>query len=478
MKKKQIALLLSAVMLLAGMTGCGASADQASAGQGGTEQGETAETDAAESESGTDQTDTGAADGESQETQHLTFWYGLSGSPGEALQKVIDDYNNSQDKVFIEAQYQGSYEETLNKLKTAVRTQEGPDIVQIYEAGTRAMIDSGFIVPMQELIDEYDIDTSHLEENILNYYTIDDQLYSMPLNTSIPVCYYNKTVLSQIGYEDGPQSWEDILEISKQVTEQGLATAGFAMTNTIWCFEQPMVQEHYAMVDNDNGRSGRATKTVFADGDLAVDIVSTLQEIYENGYGADVGFTVDANKAAFCAGEAVITCDSSGSLRSLLDTIGDSFELGVCEFPPLSADSENGGVTLGGASIYVCDNGREGANEAIADFIKYMISPEVQGEFSVSTGYFPITTEAYDQQVVKDNFEQYPQYQVITDALHKSKNMGFGPLYASIVECRSVYQKYLEQAMMGEITPEECVSKSAEEANAIIADYNMANPVE
>lgn len=473
MKKKQMAFVLSATMLLAGMAGCGKSAETEM-----TDQTRAEKTTSTNLEPEQEEKDNADKTSDSQEPQHLTFWYGLNGSPGEALQKVIDDYNNSQSEVFVEAQYQGSYEETLNKLKTAVRTQEGPDIVQIYEAGTRAMIDSGFIIPMQQLIEEYDIDTSHLEENILNYYTIDDQLYSMPLNTSIPVCYYNKTILSELGYADGPQSWEDILKISEQVTQQGLASAGFAMTNTIWCFEQPMVQEHYAMVDNDNGRSGRATKTVFGEGELAVDIASMLQEIYEKGYGADVGFTVDANKAAFCAGEAVITCDSSGSLRSLLDTIGGSFDLGVCQFPPLTAESENGGVTLGGASIYVCDNGREGANEAIADFIKYMISPEVQGEFSVSTGYFPITTEAYEQQVVKDNFEQYPQYQVITDALHNSENMGFGPLYASIVECRSIYQKYLEQVMMGEISPEECISKASQEANAIISDYNMANPTE
>lgn len=448
MRKRYLSLMLAGILLGVQLCGCG----------GG---------------------DTASSASEDGDTIELTFWYGLSGGPGEELQGIIDEYNESQDKVFVNAQFQGSYEETLNKLKTAVRTQNGPDLVQIYEAGTRTMIDSGFCIPMQEIIDDYDIDISKLEENILAYYTIDNKLYSMPLNTSIPVCFYNKTVLSQIGYEDGPKSWEDILDISQKVIEEGLASAGFAMNNTIWCFEQPMVQQHYAMVDQDNGREGRATKTVFADGDVALEVVSMLGEIYDKGYGADVGFTGDANKAAFCAGDAVVTCDSSGALKSMLDTINGAYELGVCEFPPLTEDSDNGGVTLGGASIYACDNDRgDSVNEAIADFIKYMISPEVQGEFSVNTGYFPVTTEAYEQEVVKKNMEEYPQYQVITDALHKSVNMGYGPLYASIIECRTVYQKYLEQVMMGNLEPEECVAKCAKEADAIIADYNAANPME
>ena len=146
------------------------------------------------------------------------------------------------------------------------------------------MIDSGFIIPMQQIIDDYNIDISGLEENMLNYYTVDDQLYSMPLNTSVPVCYYNKTVLSEIGYENGPQSWDDIADISRKVMDQGLSKSGIALcSNLIWCFEQPMVQQKYPMVDNGNGRTGRATKTTFADGTLAVEIASKFQELVAKG---------------------------------------------------------------------------------------------------------------------------------------------------------------------------------------------------
>lgn len=454
--KRKMALLLSVAMGAACLCGCGKTAEQ-KAGDNG---------------SAVQSTLTGNT------VQHLTFWYGLSGTPGEVLQGLIDEYNNSQSDVFVEAQYQGSYEETLNKLKTSVRTDSGPDLVQIYEAGTRSMVDSGFVIPMQEIVDDYGIDVARLEKNILGYYTVDDQLYSMPLNTSIPVCFYNKTVLSQIGYGDGPKTWDDMLTISKLVKEQGLAASGIAMSNSVWSFEQPMVQQHYAMVDHDNGRAGRATKTTFADGNLAVEIATYFQKIFENGYGADVGFTSDANKAAFWAGAAVMMCDSSGALNISLDTIDGAFELGVCDFPALTADADNGGVTLGGGSIYICDNGRgDEARAAIADFVKYIISPEVQATLSTKTGYFPITTEAYELDAVKAYMKEYPQYAAIVDAMHRSSNMGYGPLYASIVEAREVYKKYLEQVMMGELTPEECISKSASEIDRIIADYNDANPI-
>ncbi len=40
------------------------------------------------------------------------------------------------------------------------------------------MSESGFITPMQEFIDKDEFDITQLEENILNYYTLDDQLCS------------------------------------------------------------------------------------------------------------------------------------------------------------------------------------------------------------------------------------------------------------------------------------------------------------
>lgn len=412
----------------------------------------------------------------SEKKTNLVFWTGLAGQAGEVIQQVVDNYNSSQDRVYVELQYQGSYQESLNKLKTSMRTQDGPDLVQIYEAGTRQMIDSNFIIPMQEIIEKYDIDTSGLEENMMNYYSIDDQLYSMPLNTSIPVCYYNKTILTELGYENGPQSWEDIADISQKVIDQGLAKSGIALcSNLIWCFEQPMVQQKYPMVDNDNGRSGWATRSTFADGTLAVEIATMFKDLTDKGYTADVGFTIDANRAAFWSGDAVIMCDSSGSIRSSLETIDGAYELGVCAFPGLTADAENGGVTLGGGSVYVCDKGSDEKEEAIADFIKYIITPETQGYIFAYTGYFPVTTAAMDQELVKETLEKYPQYQAVIDSVKNSPNMGFGPLYGSLVDAREVYSGYLEQMMLGEITPEECISRSAEEVDVLIEEYNDIN---
>lgn len=411
-----------------------------------------------------------------EENVHLVFWHGMSGTNGEIIDYIVRTFNESHPGIEIEAQYQGSYEESINKLKAAMRTGDGPDMIQIYEAGTRFMVDSGFVNPVQNLIDKYSIDVSHLEEHILDYYTVNDQLYSMPLNTSIPVLYYNADMLRAIGFEGKPQTWDDIIDISIKVREAGLADSGIAVSNFAWWFEQVLVQQRYPMVDNDNGRSAAATRCTLMDGDVALKMATKWLDMYKNGYIANIGFNVADNNAYFWAGQTAMAVDSSGGLRNFLTNIGDSFELGVAFFPAVDAESPNGGVTLGGASIYMINNDKgEAYEKAVAEFIRYIITPEIQSYFHVNSGYFPVTTEAYELDEVKQNLEKYPQFQTIVDQLHFSENMGFGAIYGTMVEGRAVYVGYLQQMLLGELTPEEALNKSVEDVNVLIEDYNLAN---
>lgn len=64
---------------------------------------------------------------------------------GETIVNLTKQFNTAHENITVEPQFQGSYDEAINKLKTAMRTKSGPDLIQIYEGGTRFMVDSGFI---------------------------------------------------------------------------------------------------------------------------------------------------------------------------------------------------------------------------------------------------------------------------------------------------------------------------------------------
>ena len=72
----------------------------------------------------------------------------------------------------MNAEFQGTYEESLPKFHSVAGTKDAPTMIQVHEIGTMSMINSGNIEPIQKFIDAENYDMSGLEENIINYYKV------------------------------------------------------------------------------------------------------------------------------------------------------------------------------------------------------------------------------------------------------------------------------------------------------------------
>lgn len=64
-----------------------------------------------------------------------------------------------------------------------------------------------------EIIDADGYDVSKIEPNIAAYYTVNNELHSMPFNSSTPLLYYNKDMFDKAGITDVPTSLEEMLSI-------------------------------------------------------------------------------------------------------------------------------------------------------------------------------------------------------------------------------------------------------------------------
>ncbi|CAM3601831.1 hypothetical protein MALU111345_13520 [Marinicrinis lubricantis] len=192
----------------------------------------------------------------------VIWWHAMGNELGKAVDKLVADFNASQDDYVVEAIFQGSYDESLNKLKSSQGTDQAPALMQVYEIGSRYMIDSGNITPIQKFIDAENYDISDLEENILGYYTFDDRLYSMPFNTSNPILYYNKDMFREAGLdpENPPTTFEEVEEAAKALTKDGKYGASFAIYG--WFMEQFFANQGAEYVNNGNGRTEPATASL------------------------------------------------------------------------------------------------------------------------------------------------------------------------------------------------------------------------
>lgn len=473
MKKKVISSLLAVSMLMAAMAGCGNSADS-STQETTADAKEAQSTDngqdtvsSANSETTTDKADLSGTT--------ITFWHSMSGVNGEALTALVDKFNQENEYgITVDAEYEGTYDDAINKLKSSEVAGQGPDLIQVYEVGTRFMIDSGWVLPMQELMDQDGYDVSNLVPNIAAYYTVNDQLYSMPFNTSTPILYYNKDMFDKAGITEIPTSLEGIGNIADDLVNKGGAGEALSMGIYGWFFEEMICKQGLTYANNDNGRSDAATAVEFDSNGAALNIVREWKDLYDKGYAPNVGVGGDSGLTDFSAGKAAITLGSTASLKQILNDVNGSFEVGTAYFPS-PKEGDQGGVSIGGASLWALDSGDSTKEAATWEFVKYLVSAESQAYWATQTGYFPVSNDAYDEQVFKDNIAQYPQFQTAIDQLNDTKGEYAGALLSVFPEARQIVETEIENTLNDKQTPEEAVNKMASDINDSIKQYNLVN---
>ena len=392
----------------------------------------------------------------------IEFWHAMSGTGQESIDKIVKGFNDSQDKYEVKAEYQGSYEESLTKLRGVGGTKDAPAITQVFEVGTKYMIDSGYIEPMQSFIDKDNYDLSQLEENILNYYKVDGELYSMPFNSSTPVMIYNKDAFKAAGLdpEKAPGTFSEVIAASEKLTNDSMK--GFSMLTYGWFFEQLVATQGGLYVNEDNGRSGDATEALF-NGAEGLNVFNFLDTMNKAGTFGNFGTNWDDIRSAFATEKVAMYMDSSAGVAAAINN--SPFDVGVA-YIPYADEVKRNGVVIGGASLWMSKGIAEKEQEAAWEFMKYMTTPEVQAQWHLDTGYFAINPAAYDEENVKEKWAEFPQFKVTVDQLQDTVPglATQGALISVFPESRQQIVTALEELYQGK-DPQEVLDKAAEGTN-------------
>jgi len=408
----------------------------------------------------------------------VTFWHSMGGEPQKTLDKIVKDYNHSQKKVLVKAEYQGDYTESLPKYLSVGGTDKAPTIVQSQEIATKAMINSGFIQPVQKFIDKDKYDTSQLEKNIVNYYTVDNKLYSMPFNSSTPVLYYNADALQKDGIKLNPQdvTFEEIRDDAKKITAASNGQMkGVALQPYGWLFEELLANQNALLVNKENGHDGTPTKAVF-NSPQGTKILQWAQDMVNDKTFVDYGTgatAADDMTSGFLSGKVAMFIQSSASVRDVIDNA--KFHVGVAYLPHPASTPRNG-VAIGGASLWMSKGKSTAEQNAAWDFMKYLASSHVQAEWHVGSGYFSINTKAYSDPIVTDAYKKVPQLKVTVQQLQATKTSPTtqGALMQSLPEERTAVESAMESVYNG-ANISKSLNKAIDDTDSAIKKANQAN---
>lgn len=410
---------------------------------------------------------------ESGEPTQLQFWYAFSDEPrSNWIQERISEWNAMNPEYEMVGERKGSYRETLQAAALAARQGEPPHAVQLFEVGSQLAVDSGIFKPVGEI---GSFETSDYIEPVLNYYTIDGEVNSIPYNSSSPILYTNKEMMRQAGLDpnDPPETFNEVVAALEQAREAGVENARIGFNLHSWFYEQWMAEQGAPLVNNDNGRAGRATETLL-NSEQSKRIVRWIKELNDGGMYTYTGKLEDwgGSDAIFQEERAMFHITSTADVGNIASAVEGKFEMGTGRLPIPDGVRRNG-VVIGGASIWVLDGHSDEVLEATRDFILYMTNTENMVSWHKLTGYYPVRNSSIDALEEEGWFESNPERTIaftqLTETIPNSATAG--ALMGSFLDTRTIIEEAIQKVLNGE-SVDSAMNEAKQLADARLQEYN------
>lgn len=411
----------------------------------------------------------------------LVFWHGMGGELGEITDKIIADFNKSQDKYEVKGVYKGNYEEAMTSAIAAFRSKKHPNMLQVFEVGTASMMAAkGAIRPVHEIMAAAGtpIDNSKMLPSVASYYmSSDNKLMSMPFNASTTVLYYNKDAVKKAGGnpDDFPKTWPEVAELATKIKESGACKFGMTTGWQSWVqLESFSAWHNIPFATNSNGYDGLNTELVF-NGPLQVKHIEFLAKLHKEGVFTYVGRKSEAINT-FTAGEAGILMNSSGSYAAV--KAGSKFPWGVAVLPywPEVAGAPQNTV-IGGATIWAMAGHPKETEAGVAAFLNYILKDEVQAKFHQETGYVPVTLAGYELTKKQGFYKENPgtDQAIVALSAKQPTNNSRGLRLGNFVQIRSIIDEELESVWSGAKSVKDALDNAVKRGNEELRRFERAH---
>ncbi|AFS79433.1 putative carbohydrate uptake ABC transporter periplasmic-binding protein [Gottschalkia acidurici 9a] len=349
----------------------------------------------------------------------IEFWNSMSGTNGEALKKLTDDFNSKHENITVKLVNQGGYRDLFEKLMGAAKAKQLPAITQIYSNRLSWYVSKGLVEDLKPYMENEkvglkkgeieDIPSLFLEDGIW-----DGKQYAMPFNKSQMVLYYNVDMFEKAGIEI-PTTWDEWKEAAKKLTidENGDGEPevyGLVLANNISTDIAPWVKqaggeiisEEKDQINFDTPETKEAVEF----------LNSMIQEKTARLAGEDKNPNVPLQQ-----GRAAM-CVASTSAIPYIDS--ESVE-GLKWFAaPLPGYKTNDQLFYG-TNVAVFNTLSPEEKLAAWEYIKFITSVENTAYFSEQTGYLPVRKSVQEL----DSYKKFLEEKPVKAIPFKSMDIGF-----------------------------------------------------
>jgi sn-glycerol 3-phosphate transport system substrate-binding protein len=416
------------------------------------------------------------------EKTHITLWHAMSAALGEELNKLISAFNASQDSVEVTGLFKGAYKDLLASVIAAYRAGQAPHIAQVFEIGTETMLTSGPVIkPVWQLAQEtgVQIDPEAYIPAVRGYYsTSDGKLAAMPFNSSTAIAWYNLDVLEKAGISlhEQPPTWQDIEAAMHSVRQKDAAPFGVTIASVVWSqFEQYGAIHDIPFATEANGFKG-------LDAVLKVNsppFVKHLQRLIDMAKDNAFHYTGrdGVGDGAFLNGQSAMACSTSAVRGDLKRSAKFRWAPGFLPYDP-EVIKQPINSAIGGASFWVLTAPKRDKLEyrGVAQFLRFLGQPPQDAQWSVGTGYIPVTHAGYKLLEQQGWFEQNPGTDLPVKQLSRGhvtdNSRGFH--LGRMPEIRTIIEEECEKALAGQQGARQALDTAVERGNKVLRDFQKS----
>ena len=408
------------------------------------------------------------------ENTKIVFWHSMSEEAGTLMDSYVKSFNETIGKeqgIEVEAVFQGTYAESVTKMNSVLSAGQDetlPDVLQLDATGKVSYLAAEAAYTVDEALKDHpETDLSGLLAPAMSNWSLSGVQLGLPFATSTTVLYYNKTALDAVGAQ-APDTFADIAALAALIPTEGDTVIYASVPNTP-TLANWLGQIGSNLVNYHNGSEGTADALDCLENGALVTFLTEWKNLYLSGALSNTSGSTDA----FVAGKQLMMTSSSSNVASLLEKVGDTFEVGVAGYPRVNAGAAHG-ATVNGSCLVMFDHG-EAKKNAAWPFIQYLTSSEIQADFARGTGYIPSNQKATESDVWKELVKEFPQYEVALTQLMNTpdtmRSVTVGPSADFYYAIMNDMTDYLDADM----SPDEGADLMAEDLGGLLEQYKRAN---
>ncbi len=395
---------------------------------------------AGEAEEQSDEVSSGEAKGT------IEVW--AMGTEGEVLQDFSADFEEANPDADVEVTAV-PWESAHDKLAGAIASGETPDVSLIGTTWMGEFAEAGGLMPTPEnLVDEADFFPGAWAST-----EVGGTSYGVPWYVETRVLYYRSDLAEKAGWDEAPQTWDDLKQFAEDMESKGGAEFGLNLqpgTTGSWQTMLPFAWSNGASLTNEDGTEYTIDSPEMAE---ALDYYTSY---FKEGLSETRLLDLGELESGFADG-------TYGSFISGPWHTGLVEEAGVTQeqyavAPLPGPDGAPGSSFIGGGDLAVFNDSDN--TDGAWKYIQWLSEPETQQAFYDEVGDLPAVQSAWEGGKLAED----PQLQIFGQQMEKAVSPPAVPTWEQVA---AAIDSLVEQASKGGLGSEEAVAEMQSKAASI-----------